>query len=144
MKKFEIITTVENGKFKRNLNAILNAVKSFEGKTINFTMQVARKQRSVSQNSYYWGVIIPIWQNTLLAEWGDHYSKQETHEFLKYNCNYIEKINEQTGEVIRMSKSTTENTTTDQEIFHDRCRKLALEMFNVEIPLPNEQVNFEL
>jgi hypothetical protein len=43
-----------------------------------------------------------------------------------------------------MSKSTTENTTTDQEIFHDRCRKLALEMFNVSIPLPNQQVNFEL
>jgi hypothetical protein len=109
-------------------------------------MQVARKQRSNNQNAYYHGVIVSIWQNILLTEWGDHYSKQETHEFLKYNCNYIEKVNEQTGEIVRMSKSTTENTTTDQEIFHDRCRKLALEMFGVEIKLPNEaiEMNFEL
>ena len=114
----------------------------FEGKTILITFQLNRKRRSNNQNSYYWAVIVPLWANILLTEWGEPYSIQETHEFLKYNCNFTEKVNENTGEVIRVSKSTKDNSTTEQEEFHLRARQLALEMFNVDIPEPNEQITF--
>ena len=144
MKKAEIITDVNNGTLRRNRNLIKKVIGMFEGKTILITIQQHRKRRSNNQNSYYFGIIVTLWQNILLTEWGEHYSKEETHEFLKYNANYTEKVNESTGEIIRVSKSTQTNTTTDQEIFHDRCRKLALEMFNIEIPLPNTEIELEL
>ena len=144
MKKIEIISSVENGKLVRNRNRLLQAFKSFEGKVIVITVKRRSNARSSNQNRYYWGVIVPIWQEIILTEWGEIWSKEETHEFLKYNCNYIEKVNESTGEIIRVSKSTTENSTTDSEMMHKQARDLAYEMFNVTIPLPNEQINIEL
>ena len=144
MKKFEIITSIVNGKIKRNAKTVISAFKSFEGKNLILILKPLRKTRSISQNAYYWGVVIPIWQNILQSEWGEFYSKEETHEFLKYNCNYVEKVNMGTGEIIRLSKSTTQNSTTDQEEFHLKCRQLAEEMFSVIIALPNEQILIEL
>lgn len=141
MKKIEIITSIVNGKIKRNAKTVIDAFKAFEGKNLTLILMPLKKQRSVSQNAYYWGVVIPIWKNILKTEWGEFYSKEETHDFLKYNCNYLEKVNTDTGEIIRLSKSTTQNSTTDQEDFHLKCRQLAEEMFSVIIPLPNEQIN---
>jgi hypothetical protein len=144
MKKVEIITSVFNGKIKRNAKTVIDAFKAFEGKNIILILKPLKSTRSLSQNAYYWGVVIPIWQNIFKTEWGEFYSKEETHEFLKYNCNYIEKVNENTGEIIRLSKSTTQNSKMDQEDFHLQCRQLAEEMFNIIIPLPNEQITIEL
>ncbi len=140
MKKVEIISKVENGNLKRNRNLIKKAIKQFEGKTVVFTLSLNRKKRSNNQNAYYWGVVVPIWKNIILTEWGEIYSNSETHEFLKYNCNFVEKVNEETGEIIRASKSTRDNSTTEQEEMHLKARQLALEMFNVVIPEPSEQL----
>ena len=141
MKKIEIDTQIINGQMKQNRPLILKALKSFEGVNITITIAKRKKQRSNNQNAYYWAVIVPFWQNIFLTEWGDVYSKDQTHEFLKYNCNYLEKVNEKTGEILRLSKSTTENSTVDQELMCKNARDLALEMFTVTIPLPNEQIN---
>jgi len=144
MKAIEITTSIANGKIKRNKNIVIDAFKSFEGKELTIILKPFRKQRSNNQNRYYWGLVVPIWQKILKEEWGDFYSQAEVHEFLKYNCNYHEKVNEETGEIIRLSKSTKDNTTSDQEDFHTQARNLAFEMFNVTIPLPNEQIEIEL
>jgi hypothetical protein len=141
MKKIEIDTQVINGQMKQNRPLILKALKAFEGINITITIAKRKKQRSNNQNAYYWAVIVVFWQNILLTEWGDVYSKDQTHEFLKYNCNYIEKVNEETGEILRISKSTTENSTVEQELLCTNARNLALEMFNTVIPLPNTQMN---
>lgn len=143
MKQFEIITDIKNGSFSRNINRIREAIASFNGKTVTLTIKVNSKERSVKQNRYYWGVIVVIWTKLIQDEWGDFYSSKETHEFLKYNCNYEEKHTD-TGEYVRMSKSTKENSTVDQEEFHEKCRRLALDMFNCEIPLPEEQIKIQL
>jgi hypothetical protein len=144
MKKIEITTSIINGKIKRNKNIVIDAFKTFEGKEFTLILKPFRKLRSNNQNAYYWGLVIPIWQKIIQDEWGEYYSKEEIHEFLKYNCNYIEKVNESTGEILRLSKSTTENSTTDQEAFHTQARNIAFEMFNIEIPLPNTQTQIEI
>ena len=143
MKKVEIISLVENGRLKSNRGVISRVIEQFNGKEISITIKLNRKRRSGKQNSYYWAVIVPIWKDILYNEWGEFYSSADTHEFLKYNCNYQEKVNEGTGEVIRVSKSTQSNTTTDQELFHEHARKLAYDMFDAVIPLPNEQLTIE-
>ena len=144
MKSFEIITDVKNGSLKRNRNRIREAIRSFEGKTITLSIKTKGKERSNMQNSYYWAVIVVIWRKLIQDEWGEFMTSKEVHEFLKYNCNYIEKIDTETGEILRVSKSTKENSTTEQEEFHLKARLLAETMFNCEIPLPEEQIKIEL
>lgn len=144
MKTFEIVTDVKDGKFHRNQNRIREAMASFNEKTVILTIQVQGKERTPKQNSYYWAVIVVIWQKLIETEWVEFFTLKEVHEFLKYNCNYMEKVNEETGEFIHFAKSTKSNTTTDQEEFHEKCRRLAMDMFNTEIPLPKEQIKLEL
>jgi hypothetical protein len=144
MKKISIISEVNNGNLKRNRVEITNAFKSFEGKTIKLTIEKVENKRSNNQNAYYWGVIIPIIKNCIKEHWGEIWSAEIAHEFCKMQFNFIEKINEETGEIIRIPKSTTENTTTTQEELHIEIRNFVLEWFNTVIPLPNENLTLEL
>lgn len=131
---------IVNGKLT-NSEQLRNNLNAFEGKVIELRMKEYKTKRSNSQNSYYWAVIVPIWKQILKDEWGEVRTTEETHEFLKYNANYKERVNEDTGEIFKISRSTTENNTKEQEEFHERCRQLAFENFQITIPLPNEQIN---
>jgi len=140
MKEIEIITEVNNGNFKRNRNEILNAIKQFEGKTVTFKLSILSKKRSLEQNSYYWAVIIPITKNAINESWGEVWNTEKTHEFLKSKFLFYEKINQETSEIIRVPKSTTENTTIEQENYYFEIREFLKEWFNVDCPLPNEKL----
>ena len=145
MNKIEITTSIVNGLFKRNRNILLDAIKSFNGYEVVVTISKAKKKRSNSQNAYLWGVLYPITQEAIKNEWGEIWSINKVHDFYKLHFNYTEKVNEQTSEVIKIPKSTTDNTTTQQEEYHSQIRQFLLEWFNVDAPLPNEdlQINFD-
>ena len=138
--KIEITTSILNGLFKRNRTTVLNAIKSFEGKEVVITIDRLKKKRSNNQNSYYWGVLIPLTKKAILDTWGEVWSIEKTHSYLKENFCFYEKVNESTGEVIKVPKSTTENTTTEMEFYHLEIRKHLLEWFNVDAPEPNENL----
>jgi hypothetical protein len=139
MKKIEINSKVENGQLIANRKAITDAIKSFEGNNIVITMEKRKKKRSNNQNSYYWSVIIPFMQQGFTDVFGEYFSIQECHEALKGRFLFKELINEESGEVIRMPKSTTELTTVEMELYHDQIRLFATEFLSIEIPLPNSQ-----
>ena len=139
MKKISITSSVVNGNLKRNRQLIIDALKSFEGKNIQITIEKATKKRSNQQNRYYWGILIPIFRKTILDAWGDYLDKETSHLWLKQKMNYNERVNEATGEVFKIPKSTTENTTTEQEIYHKKIRDFLFQSFNVDVPLPGEQ-----
>jgi len=140
----QIITSIQNGLFKRNRNLVLSAIKSFEGKEVVITFDKPKKKRSNSQNAYYFGCLIPIVQNAINTEWGEIWSVEKTHDFLKMQFNFTEKVNEETGEIIKLPKSTTENTTTAQEEYHTQIREFLKEWFGVYAPLPNEDLTLKL
>jgi len=142
--KIKIDSTVVNGVLSRNRTPLANAVKQFNGQDITITVEKKRKVRSNYQNRYYWGVIVSLIQLAILESWGEKKTAQQIHELLKTECNYTERVNEQTGELLKESKSTTDNSTAEQEVYHDLCRKWANEWFNLEIPLPNEQITIEI
>ena len=144
MKKIQIQTSVVNGRFKRNRNIVLDAINSFEGKDLLITFEKLIKKRSNNQNAYYWGVLIPILQNCFSEHCGEIWSKEKAHYFCKMQFNFIERINESTGEIVRVPKSTTENTTTAQEELHIEIRNFIVEWFDINVPLPNENVSLEL
>lgn len=142
--KIEVTTSIQNGLFKRNRNIVLDAIKSFNGFDVVLTIAKAKKKRSNNQNAYYWGLLIPLTQNAIKTEWGEIWSKEKTHDFYKLHFNYVEKVNENTSEVIKIPKSTTDNTTTQQEEYHAQIREFLKDWFNVTAPLPNEGLELNL
>lgn len=142
-KSIKLQVKIKNGKFASNLPLIQSILSAYEGHTIDVWFKKRSNKRSNNQNKYYWGVIVPIFQNSMSDMWGEIWDKSDVHEFLKANCNYEEIINKETGEVLRKTKSTTENSTTEQEFFHEKCRNLCRDFFNTKIPLPNEDLELE-
>jgi len=142
--KVQIKSFVQNGNLKQNRTLIKNAIESFEGKDIIITFDKPKNKRSNSQNSYLWAVLYPITQNAIKNEWGEIWNIEKVHEFYKIQFNVIEKVNEETGQIIKLPKSTTENTTTQQEEYHLQIREFLQEWFNINAPLPNENLILEL
>jgi hypothetical protein len=138
--KIQIHTKVEGGKVQRNKKAIRDAFAHFEGKEITVSVERKKKVRSDAQNKYYWSTVVTYWKQLIEEEHGEFLTASEVHEFLKANFNPIELMNQDTGEVLRLGKSTTENSTIEMEEFMERCRRGALEFFGAVIPLPNEQL----
>lgn len=142
--KVEIRTNVDGGKFKRNLPLILDAIREFEGKEIILSIQRAGKKRSNPQNAYYWGVIILLSSKIISESWGEVWTSERTHEFFKAHFLFDEKYNDETGQIVKIPKSTTENTTTQQEEYHENIRQFIFEWFNINLPLPNDEILLEL
>lgn len=142
--KYEINTKVINGNLSTTRKRIKEVLNSFEGKEITLTIQKKKKRRSNAQNAYYWGVVIPLMAEAVKNEWGELWSYEKCHEFFKMRFLFTERVNHDTGEIIKIPKSTTENTTSDQEDYHTEIRHFMFEYFNVTVPLPNEQIYLEI
>lgn len=78
-----------------------------------------RKNRSLNQNSYYWGVVVSILASSL------GYFLEEMHEILKWKFNsrihYNHKLNKET----RLMKSSTELTTVTFNTYCENIRMWA-------------------
>ena len=53
MKSVTITNKVKNGRLNEN-QSVVKALKNFEGKIIEIVIRLKKKNRSSSQNSYYW------------------------------------------------------------------------------------------
>lgn len=110
-----------------------------EGQRFDVVFQPRGQRPSGRQRGYYFAVIVKATRLAINESWGEYWSLERTHDFLKYHCLFKEKINEVTGEVLRVPGSITGNDTWDQEEYHERCRRFVKDNFSVDIPLPNEQ-----
>ena len=137
-------TRILNGKIPQySRNEIKNFLEKNEGKEISIEIKKISYQRSNPQNKFYWGVWIPIIQQALSELSGELVSIEETHNIIKINCNYKEIVNENTGEIARRTKSTSELSTAEwEQEFKPRIQKWALDFLNITLPEPNEQLNF--
>ena len=142
---FEIRTEIKNGKITRNRNLITDALASYEGKECIIKIEKPKKTRSIRQNKFYWGIILPIVQNCLKVS-GHFMTINDTHELLKLKfLKEIVFIDEITGEVTERIKSTTELSTVQEMEYFGNIQDWTREYFNTEIPDPNEDLtlNFE-
>lgn len=102
-----------------------------EGKEVEFTPKRHRKDRSVNQNSYYWGIVVPM-----IGKAMGETDAESIHCVLKHEHNYYVASGDH-GE-IRVPLSTADLNTADFEAYLERIRRWAVEFFSLYIPLPNE------
>jgi hypothetical protein len=143
MQKITIISDVQGGNLKRNRNLIIDAIKSFEGSNVLITFEKPKKKRSNPQNSFYYGVVIPIVQNAL-RDTGYIMTNEATHDLIK--LKFLKEViltNEETGEVVERVKSTTELSTSQFMDFIAEIRIFTNEYFGVDIPEPNENLTLK-
>lgn len=141
MKKVTITTYIKNGKAV-NLKIIPIAA-SFEGRKVDITFKLSRKKRSNKQNRYYWGVIVPMFQQGIFDCFGEIWDITTTHEHLKSTFNREEKVNKKTAEVVQLLKSTSENSTIEMEEYHEKIREWMRENMDIICPLPNEKLTLK-
>ena len=110
-----INSRVEGGKLKQNVAKIIAEIRKYEGKRIEITIMLKYKRRSIPENRYYFGVVIQIWKDLIYEEWGETWSSEQTHEFLKSHCNFKEMPNKATGEIIKIPLSTADLKTVEFE-----------------------------
>ena len=140
MNSITISSKVLNGKIVNNKGKISNAIKHFEGKEIEIIVKRRKKLRTNPQNSYYFGVIIPLTINAISNEWGEIWDASKTHDFYKTMFLYEEVAHNDTGKIIKIPMSSTDNSTIQQESYHLKCIEFLKEWFNVYVPLPNEHL----
>jgi hypothetical protein len=140
---YTVTTNVLNGNLSNNRQAILEIINSFEGEEIELTFKKHRKRRSNPQNAYYHGVIIILFCEAIRTEWGELWSRDKAHEFLKGKFLFTERFCYETIETFKIPKSTTECTTMEFEDYLTQCREFLLEYLNVTAPLPNENITLE-
>ena len=123
---------------------LLSVLSEWRGKEITLEVRLNRRRRSEQQNSYYWKVVVGLVRKALMEEHGEMYTKDEVHGILKQQCNWREITNEESGESIKIPKSTRDLNTLEFEEYEERCRRFAAEFLGVDIPLPNENTDADL
>lgn len=103
-------------------------VSSHNGKKVTLTLEEYKRNRSKSQNAYYWSVIVEI----LRHEFG--YSADEMHDALRIRFLKKPDINGKLNTI----KSTTSLSTKEAEEYYSQIRIWASSEMNVNLPEPNE------
>ena len=110
-------------------------VQTFDGKEIELDLRKRKSERSLRQNRYYWGVVVPIF--------GEHWGldREETHQLLG-TTHLKKKITVEGGQEFTVVRSTTSLSTADFEEYMSKLRAWGATEFGLNIPEPNEDPNF--
>lgn len=116
-----------------NLDALVDALSELKGEYV-VTVKRRRKIRSLSQNKYYWGVVVKV-IGEYLGE-----TKERVHDMLA--ALYLrDTIDLKNGNTELTVKSTAKLTTDEFEVYLKQVRQWAQEELSCVIPEPNEVTN---
>jgi hypothetical protein len=132
---FTILNKTEDGKVNGT-----SIMKFFDGlKPGRYELAAKRlNKRSNQANRYYWGYLIVEAQRGF-RDIGHDLSKEEVHEFFKSRFNYQEIVNEQTGEIISLPRSTANLPKDEFSEYIGKIQQFCAEWLNVVILDPNQQ-----
>ena len=109
---------VKDGKISLPKKMRADIMHCFEGKAIEVVVRRKRKRRSTLQNSYYWGVVLPIITNALF-DFDPENGKDSgiTHQWLKERylpkvLDVVPSVNLPNGEIVKGIYTTTKITTS--------------------------------
>ena len=155
-RKVESFGSIKDGILRISYRDKFNeAIKQMTDCAIKITVEKRFKKRSTytyneetgkegrGQNGYYHFIICELFCEGWHDLTGEIISKQQAHERLKMYCNYEERAIEATGEIIKLPKSTAEQTTVEAEDYYERCRQWIFDNMGVTVPMPNEELKIE-
>lgn len=121
---------------KDQLMSVFNSLKI--GKHYRVIIKDART-RSLPQNAYYWGVIVPIIRRALYEEGYDEIvTEMDAHEFLKAMFLSKRVVSKKTGHTVDVPGKSSKLTIPEFNEYIERiCRWAAMDL-SVVIPAPNE------
>ena len=108
------------------------ALMRYEDKDGFLTIEPIYKQRSLQENRYLFGVVIPVLNET--EDFGG-WDKEAVYRYLEFKF-----LNDFPGEKPREWVKIKELTTIDFEELMERIREWAAIEFGANIPVPNEAV----
>lgn len=95
MKEKVFVGLVHDGKIDLgsdyNRSRMKMALREFEGQRVAFEVRPTKRVRSLKQNAYYWGAIIPTFLqifNTGTTDTEEKWKPEDVHEKLKREFNY--------------------------------------------------------
>ena len=122
---------IEKGrKIYDNPSRYLVLLSKLEGKRFEEVIRKEKSKRSLSQNSYYWGVVVEILRDYFVYEEDE---AEEVHDGLKLKFLRIHE-----GEALETMRSTTKLNTAEFEDYLEKIRRWASKEHGVYIPSPNE------
>lgn len=134
---------VKNGRLQKNASQNIAAeIQRHEGKRIEVKIRRISSKRSLPQNAYL-HLLFTIFTNELNAL-GNTFQMIEVKELLKTKFATMDVFNEATGEVIgQRVKGTSEMSKGEMIEFIDSIIQYGKEMFDFNLPYPNESMTFE-
>jgi hypothetical protein len=127
MKATTFTGSIENGRLKLdNRAAFARLVSLLDGKRVELQLRKFKKKRSIPQNNWYFGVLLPAFAEHVGI------TADDMHEQLKQHFLAV-RIDENFARV----RSTTELTTEEFSRYMEDCQRLAAE-YGVDVAFPSE------
>lgn len=129
-------------KFKGQL---VGKVITLESEPVNLPYEVEvslkpfKSNRSNSQNNYYWGEVIPKASLGFSEAWGQNLTSELTHETLKSMFLGRDIENRETGEVVRITRSTSKLNSKEMTDYIEQIRSWAFHFCQITINQAGEK-----
>lgn len=117
----------------------LEDMSHFKGQTLIAEFRKPKKSRTLPQNRFYFSNYIPAQIECFKEMWGESYTVEMLHDWNKNNIFCTEHVDEESGEVFKMPRSSTKLSTVEWEECLEIGRTFFLNKFNFMLPYPNSQ-----
>lgn len=97
-----------------------------------------RPARSILQNKFYWGVVIPLVRLGLIDVGYEGATLKETHQKLKELFLDHEQVDIETGEITQVNGSTKDLNTGQFNRYIAQIQQFSAEFLSCIIPDPNQ------
>ena len=129
----------------------LNELTKLEGKSVEIQITVT-EVRSSKQNNYYWGTLIYMIHQDLVAkgwraddidtfEYDGNLTRHHVHMYMRRKFLLFDHIDTKTGEVDGITMRSTSSLSKQEFMdYIEAVRQWAIEVLDINIPDPNETV----
>lgn len=109
----------------------------------NYTVIVEKRKkiRSTQSNRYYWLLVAMI--RDRLIDLGHDVDSETTHEMLKGRLLYSEMIDENSGEIIKIPRSTKKLGTSEFMDYIEDVKRFSAEVLDLVLPDAGSQIEID-
>lgn len=143
--KVSFHATAKSNVFKmKNKDFFIKYVSTLPDGEYILTLEKQKKKRSINQNRYYFGVVLPILLHHFRQiGFNNIQTHEQVHEILKFKFLKESIVNDD-GTFLERIKSTTELSTSEFMDYVAEIQQWAAEQFDLDIPDPNEILELKL